>query len=621
MAVISVSHDDHVLLPVYEGACGRLKDTNERVLVHKRLLPDDGQDCAAQKSVCEGIFWLLVHGKRWQNACYCAVCKQRLNGSGGNLKVHFMTHGQLQQRTQQEMDAALILFLIRHNIGLTCLRDPLASVFFPGLSYYRATRLVDGYFEQVKRAMSDELSGRNVFLMIDGWSDQSLRRFLGIVVGYYNTTNDDMIFRALSLHWSEGRDHSARNQIDAVGESLSQYNIGPRNCSLMCSDAATVNTTIAERMGLNWQPCYVHQWNLIVHHFVDNGPDELRDLLSRINSLRKKTRWVEFLAIHSTTRNLVGYSPTRWCSVSECIQSFRSHIELIKQYQREEGPKANPQFTDDDELLVENVGNLLLRFSEANQVLMTADRCEGLATVFEVVNAMYLMLLEKQDDGPFASATQTACREIENRFFCEGSKSSCRVLFAGILNVQHSMPDWLCQRLDVLAGLLVDEVELFTGATPPRSPCDAPESRYSDTNSLSEMIAASADVSEDSNIAVTEVMEFLKQRSTFAKRPYTRFWTQMDRLRHLRELALSLRAIPTNTVWVERTFSVARRILPWNRMRLAPATVNKLWVLSCNRELVQNVLGLDGVFGDAEENDVTSTSDDDEIFEDGEDNE
>lgn len=56
-------------------------------------------------------------------------------------------------------------------------------------------------------------------------------------------------------------------------------------------------------------------------------------------------------------------------------------------------------------------------------------------------------------------------------------------------------------------------------------------------------------------------------------------------------------------------------------MRLAPATVNKLWVLSCNRELVQNVLGLDGVLGDAEENDVTSTSDDDEIFEDGEDNE
>ena len=620
---IAASDDDHALLRVYEGPCGRLRDTNEHIIVNRRLLPDDYEACAAQRSVCREVYWVLFHGKRWRNTCYCTTCKQTLNGSGGNLRSHCMSHGQLREHTQQDMNAALLLFFIKHNIGLTCLQDPLTNVFSPGLSYHRATVLVDGYFEEVKRMISDDVSGNNVFLMIDGWSDQSLRRFVGIAVGYYDTVSGDIIHRALGLYWGEGRDHSAQNQIIGITETLSQYNIGRDTCSWMCSDAAAVNTAIADQLRLDWSPCYVHQLNLIVQHFVDNSPTELSNLLGRINALRKKTRWVEFLSTRSTRRNLAGYSPTRWCSVSECIQSFHSNIELVKQYQQEQGPRATPKFTDRDEALVESVRHILLRFSEANELLMEADRRDGLATVFEVVNAVYLMLIEKAGDETLAVPIQKACREIEDRFFCRNSKSSCRLLFAGILNVHHSIPDWLTRDLEVMAGLLVGEVELFTGATPPGSPVDDTEPRYSDKHGLVQMIDASADVSEDSNVAVAEVMEFLKQRSAFPKTSYTRFWTQFDRLPHLRALALSLRAMPTNTVWLERTFSKARRILTWNRMRLAPSTVNKLWVLSCNFELVQTVLGLERDIGTHEETPDDSMIDDEEVFkdEDEEDNE
>ena len=74
------------------------------------------------------------------------------------------------------------MFLIKHNVGLTSLCDPLARILHPGLTYRRAAVYVASFAQAVKKAIQTEVRERNVVSMVDGWSDQSLRRYLGALL-------------------------------------------------------------------------------------------------------------------------------------------------------------------------------------------------------------------------------------------------------------------------------------------------------------------------------------------------------------------------------------------------------------------------------------------------------
>ena len=154
--------------------------------------------------------------------CYCSFCKILFNGSGGNLRSHSTSHSPTQY-TQQQKDTALIMFLVRHYVGLTCLRDPITDIFYPGLTFSRAMSLIEFCTNQVKESVIEELDDQSVCLMIDGWTDQSLRRFLGIVVSYFQQDRNRTVYRALALHWGEGRDHRAATQIEAIKSTLTEY--------------------------------------------------------------------------------------------------------------------------------------------------------------------------------------------------------------------------------------------------------------------------------------------------------------------------------------------------------------------------------------------------------------
>ena len=163
--------------------------------------------------------------------CYCSLCKTMFNGSGGNLRAHSASHSPTNY-TQQQKDIAFILSLVRHYVGLTCLRDPITNILYPGMTCSRATALVELCTNHVKETIIEELDDQSVCLMIDGWSDQSLRRFLGIVVSYFQQDKNRTVYRGLALHWGEGRDHRAINQIEAIKSTLTEYNIMPKKLFL-----------------------------------------------------------------------------------------------------------------------------------------------------------------------------------------------------------------------------------------------------------------------------------------------------------------------------------------------------------------------------------------------------
>lgn len=56
--------------------------------------------------------------------------------------------------------------------------------------------------------------------MIDGWSDQSLQRYLGIVAAYYDWRNNRIVHRFLDLNGGSGTDHSADSQLEILKNVL-----------------------------------------------------------------------------------------------------------------------------------------------------------------------------------------------------------------------------------------------------------------------------------------------------------------------------------------------------------------------------------------------------------------
>ena len=589
-SVTLLNDASNAVLKVYSGSCPQLAETGEYLSVPKELLPPDYEHCGMQRSVHDGIYWLLYRGRRFDSKFFCSSCRSMLNGTGSNVTAHIAKHKRKSTATLQQRLNAFFLFLVRHQIGLTVTRDPLVRVFSPDISYLQMLSLVDDTVKDVRDMIAADLAHKQVFLMIDGWSDQSLRRYIGVVAGYYSAERRNLVMHFLDLYCKEGQDHTAASQHDALRDILQRYKVPNQNISCLASDSASVNTCLAEEMGLTWCPCVVHLWNLVVNRFLRNSPQRLDDILQRINTLRKKSRWVEFLAQHSMVRNIAGYTQTRWCSACDCLESFYGLRMIVLEYQNSGG---KPRFEEADIALIEEVGNVLKRFTEVNTLLMNADNQEGLVTVFEVINAIYLTLKKlEQVESVFQTAYMGAVKDIENRFFNLGSKFCCRLIFCGILNVEHSLPEWIRPQLDHIVAIMADELELFVGATPPGSPREPAADRYASNRSLVDMIQDSPVTSESSSIVYDEISEFLNFRKKLGRRRFTTFWAECEKFRHLKMMARNLRSYPANTVPLERSFSKARRILSWCRMRMSTETVRQLCILSLNEGITKRVLGL-----------------------------
>lgn len=580
------------LLQVYRGKSNHLIPTGRVIAVPQDMIPTEQSHWALQESNYDEIFWLLRDSVRYCARCFCSRCKVLISGSGGNLKSHVHSHGsRVAGWTPEQQANALFLFFIKHDIGFTAACDPLMRIFSQGVSYTQLVDMLQRTADLTRDAIRDLLRHKSATLMIDGWSDASLRRYLGIGVSFFDECSCRQQFRFLELNFDVSG-HSAANQVHVIRECLESFHFTTGQVQCLCSDSAAVNTAVADMLSWSWMPCCCHLWQLIVRNFVLHCPQGFRNILEKINDLRKSTLWVEFLAAHgSSRRNLAGFVSTRWGSVSDCLQSFCEMRSYVIEFQ---ASRKCTVFSEDDLALVDSIQGLFIRFREVTQMLMDADSIEGLATVFEAINAIYMLLCaDSKRVGPFQSAICQARDEIIHRFFRLESIFCCRLLFTGILNVAHSIPEWLQAILGDVLGLMASEVELFTGSTRPSSPKEIQGERYSDSNSLSDMINGSSGPSEANRDVCDEIHRFMSMRGMLGKNSFTCFWWQNNRFPHLKMLAMQLRRFPTSTLFLERTFSLARRILSWSRMRLTPKHAGDMCLLSANQDLAQRVLGLD----------------------------
>ena len=80
---------------------------------------------------------------------------------------------------EEDREKAYLLFLVRHNLPFSTARDPVLRMMCLSLTYGRLLALLQTTAQRIKRAVVTEAKGKLLSLMVDGWSDMSLRHFLG----------------------------------------------------------------------------------------------------------------------------------------------------------------------------------------------------------------------------------------------------------------------------------------------------------------------------------------------------------------------------------------------------------------------------------------------------------
>ena len=78
--------------------------------------------------------------------------------------------------------------------------------------------------DSVRSEIRELLKEKSVTVMIDGWSDLSLRRYLGIGVAFFDASSRQQKFRFLDLNFGI-TGHSAVNQISALRQCLESFHI------------------------------------------------------------------------------------------------------------------------------------------------------------------------------------------------------------------------------------------------------------------------------------------------------------------------------------------------------------------------------------------------------------
>ena len=93
-------------------------------------------------------------------------------------------------------------------------------------------------------------------------------------------------------------------------------------------------------------------------------PDDFRSILETINKLLSSSLWVECLAAQGNKRsNLMGFVPTRWGSVCDCLDSFCQMRECVIEYQEN---KKCVIFSKQDFELGDMIWNLFARFRDVS---------------------------------------------------------------------------------------------------------------------------------------------------------------------------------------------------------------------------------------------------------------
>ena len=380
----------------------------------------------------------MINGQKYYNKFYCSVCDAFLSGSGSNMKSHLNTFKHNAAIDQQDVSPldSFIIWMLKHNVPLNSINDTFFHMFLlESFTYKKVTeRLEELYSILINDIIKILERQENIVLIADGWTDKRLRRYLGLGTRYIENETIHHIF--LGLNDIPEVIHNADNVSQCIQKNLDRFNIDHDKISSFFSDSAPVMPAIAEKMGFEWAPCFIHLFNNCIRDFVEGEPS-ISSILSKANSLRKQEVFVSFLESKmAPISSIKKYSKTRWMT---CFETLKS-ISQLKDYIQEYFEMGNEElFTEEELETVDLILPFFQSLNEAYEFLLKQEDEVFSSMIFNVLNTVIKMIDAIDNE---VIEFKTLKDMLLDQFLNADKKSCCCIMYATILDKSYKLPKW-----------------------------------------------------------------------------------------------------------------------------------------------------------------------------------
>lgn len=598
----SRNRQDELLLSVAIRHGFTWKCSNEYIIIPKSFIDFNYNTFFLQTSTQKDVYWLIVNGGRYHDLCFCAKCQLFLNGSGSNLRYHCMTqHSDEAQRLEpfsEKKMSYFLLFLLRHQIPFNASHDDVVPLML-GMRWIPTVfnQLVETTYNELLTSIKYEINNSSAYvIMADGWTDQANRRYLGVasklVIG------SEVRHRFLRMVDCDSFEHSSQTIAAEIRKVIELFGFQRDKIISFCSDSAAVMSSAANLLDMDWDPCLMHRLNLVYEKFFDYAPHQIHSLIAKITYLHSLTTFTDFLKLnHHFLHNLKLYCRTRWMSIEDCIKSFVNTKDLILKFYDVHAVAGKYIINSEEIDAAFEVYPVIARFKEICEIINDnrdsinlADMFHAVCMIKDIINSF----IKERPDSIFIVCLNAMNAEIDSRFFDTNQKSCCRMLIAGYLDVRQELETIFFQNnlLDIVIELIRDEAELFTTDIDSEDETEdqsgAPIYQRPITNLIRK---GDSKPGLTSRALMLEIEKFHSSRTIQYTENLLEFWVIQNRnFPILSKLAVSILNHSVTTTFLENGFSIARRILRWDRLKMSKENANILIVLTNNPEILEILL-------------------------------
>lgn len=589
------------LIKIYSKQKGDFKDTGAYIIVETAKLPNV-EDCETEFFIRFNedipVYWLYVNNKKFNNKFYCTICNDFYCGGGSNVKTHLntMKHMTAAKAIMFSPLDSFILWMLKHNVSFNSVNDELFYMFVSKpFSYGKIMERIEELHNLLKESIAQILSNqRNIVLIADGWTDARERRYMGLGVRYIEDCQIKHLFLGLiDIHEIH---HSAKVICSSILEYIKSYQIDIEKISSFCSDSAPVMSNVADEMGLDWDPCFVHLFNNCIKNYIEES-DEIYTVLKKANKALKKEVFVEFLEINGAPlSNIKKYCKTRWMSCFDTLDSIVRLKPFIQGYTKETGEEL---FNGNDFEIIEIIHPFFKSLNEAYEILLQQEDDFFSSMIFKVISTIIKLINTVENDQQDISFK--LLRDLIIETFLDIEKPSCRrIIYATILDKSHKIPSWLehSEEYETITNMLQAEIDQIRNADKEESedeiiavPANNEKSKkYDLSKSFYENLMSATSDEPPSENDPSELMTFVNRPKT--SKSFFDFWTSpKHRLQYpnLSKFVDQLFPHSFTSLYIERCFSLCKRILGKDRLALTKEHVSMLAMLRINIDLVSSI--------------------------------
>jgi hypothetical protein len=550
---------------------------------------------------------------------YCERCSDRgkwfrASGSVGNV------HKYVINKDKEEWDKSRPIQSARDHLPVLREADALLSILEERLpfTFIEAPRLrsimqidtdhrrLRGFLYQTKdnvaNALKSELSSfPHLTLVVDEWTDASLRHYVGLKVHCANNQK----YSTFCLEHSPLTERAdAKNLAQTVNQILEKYDIKER-VRFIVTDTARVMPAMVHEMGKVWSPCWGHIYNLMLSKIVESVRPECLDELFQFTAAASHSIHWRKLVNNATKYNvsaLPTYSVTRWYSLWKLLKNVQIMKDEINLWLTEERRQPISELT---------WGRLAELFTVVSTFKNATEEIErdSFGTCSYVYDGLTLVRLvcERSEWLLLSVGWHRAYTEYRVRYLGDGTEPVLitsnhlqfgpvlrdRLLLATLLNpavnVKKSLSDWeLGKAFELLE-------RAWTQASPSFSQPRAPSPPSHLVRGIHEGLTRRDLLMGDEGPEASELDRFhaLDRRPMMAQAYFDLFqWWTANKLSFpvLYQIALGCLVVPATSAAVERQFSKGKLIHTDHRQSLRAETLSNAVFLRSNLQLTEHIL-------------------------------